>query len=143
MELAPTLAQRVNQLRDFRNMTIRDLSKSSRFSVQRIEDIEAGIETWLSASDRQLLAKALSVEPVLLHEVETRSIAGHHVKESHMLDKATSIQIGDAILNGARELECPDCGSTLRCSVQQSLDIEGKPVYLPKAFCFKCPFLLR
>lgn len=108
-----------------------------------MEDIEAGIETWLSASDRQLLAKALSIEPILLHEVETRSVAGHHVKDTLMLDRATSQQLSVAILNGTRELECPDCGGTLKCSIQEGIDIEGRPIQFPKAFCFKCPFILR
>jgi hypothetical protein len=111
--------------------------------VQRLEDIEAGLETWLSASDRQLLAKALSIEPSLLQDVETRSIAGHQVRDTHMLNKATNEQLSNAILNGARELECPDCGSTLRCRIQEGTDIEGRPIQMGKAFCVKCPFVLR
>src|SRR5277367_3687659 len=128
LQLAPTLARRVNQVREFRNMTILDLSRLSRFPVQRLEDIEAGLETWLSASDRQLLAKALSIEPSLLQDVETRSIAGHQVRDTHMLNRATNEQLSNAILNGARELECPDCGSTLRCRIQEGTDIEGRPI---------------
>jgi hypothetical protein len=42
-----------------------------------------------------------------------------------------------------RELECPQCGNTLRCRVQEGLDMEGHPVYLAKAFCQKCPFVLK
>jgi transcriptional regulator with XRE-family HTH domain len=143
MDLAPTLAQRVNQLREFRNLTVRDLAKLTRFKQQRIEDIEAGLETWLSASDRQLLAKALAVEPTLLQEVENRAVAGHHLRDSHMLNKATSDQISTAILEGARDLECPDCGGNLKCSIQNGTDIEGRPLQFAKAFCLKCPFTLR
>src|SRR5262249_19088297 len=73
MKLADTLAQRVGQLREFRNMTVRDLAKASRFDVRRLEEIESGMETWFSSTERQLLAKALSVEPALLLEVERRS----------------------------------------------------------------------
>ena len=72
MQFAPTLAQRLSQLREFRNMTVLDLARSSRFSRQRIEDLEAGLESWLSSTDRQLLAKALAVEPKLLQKVEKR-----------------------------------------------------------------------
>ncbi len=143
MKLAPTLARRVNQLREFRNMTVRDLARGSRFSEKRIEDIESGIETWLSSSDRQLLGKALSVEPFLLQEVESRMNTGHQVRETHMLDQATSQQLAEAILSGARDLECPDCGGTLKCSILQGTDIEGRPMQLAKAFCMKCPFVLR
>ena len=88
LELAPTLAQRIAQLRDLRNMTQMDVARRTRFSLQRIEDIESGIETWLSATDRQLLAKALCVEPVLLQEVEARNmlrppdtLASEHIAE--------------------------------------------------------------
>lgn len=124
-------------------MTIKDLAKGTRFSVQRIEDIEAGIETWLSSSDRQLLAKALIVEPGLLQEVEARTSAAHQMPESRMFDQETARELGRVILNGARELECPDCGGTLRCNVEVGLDIEGHEIRMPKAFCTKCPFTLR
>ncbi len=124
-------------------MTVRDLARQARFTPQRIADIEAGIETWLCSSDRQLLAKALSIEPVLLQDVESRANAGHQVQESRMLDHQTGAQLAHAILNGARELECPDCGSTLKCSIQEGIDIEGNPIQSAKAFCVKCPFTLR
>ncbi|HEY9776053.1 MAG TPA: helix-turn-helix transcriptional regulator [Planktothrix sp.] len=143
IELAPTLARRVQQLREFRNMTVRDVAKETRFPVQRVEELEQGVETWLSAADRQLLAKALSVEPMLLQEVEMRAIAGHHGGESQMLNHATTAQLSESILNGARDLECPDCGSTLKCSIQQGIDMDGFPIGLAKAFCIKCPFILR
>jgi len=137
IELAPTLARRVQQLRDFRNMTVKDLAKISRFGVQRIEDIESGLETWLSATERQLLAKALAVEPYILQDAESRPPADErHLEEAgHRLTQA--------ILHGARELECPNCGSTLRCSVQEALDIEGYPTRFAKAYCMKCPFVLK
>ena len=143
MTLAPTLAQRVNQLRDFRNMTVKDVARAARFTVKRVEDIESGIETWLSSSDRQLLARALSVDPALLHDVEERMIAGHQVRESHMLNRATNRQLSESILDGYKELECPDCGGILKCSIQEGIDIEGRPIFFPKAFCLKCPFTLR
>lgn len=136
--LAPTLAQRVQQLRDFRNLTVKDLAKLSRFAIARIEDIEAGLESWLSASDRQLLAKALSVEPAILLEVEARPGLGDSLEK-----QALAQYLSRAILEGARDLQCPNCGHTLRCSIQEGFDIEGRPIRFPKAFCTKCPFVLR
>lgn len=137
MVLAPTLARRLQQLRDFRNMTVRDLGKISRLGLQRVEDIEAGMETWLSVTDRQTLAKALAVEPVLLQEVEARPPAD----ETDLLDEST--RIASEILHGVRELQCPNCGGTLRCGVQEALDIEGRPTMFAKAYCMKCPFVLK
>lgn len=138
MILAPTLAQRVGQLRDFRNMTVRDLGKLSRLGIVRIEEIEAGMESWLSSTDRQLLAKALSVEPRLLLEVEARP----------NLDESTAQKLeresqAAAILEGARDLECLECGGTLKCSIQEGYDIGGQPIAFAKAFCMSCPFVLR
>lgn len=138
LKLSQTLARRVFELREFRNMTVLDLAKASRFSIQRVEDIESGMETWLSASDRQLLAKALNVEPQLLQEVEARS-GLQPTKESQQANE----QLVNSILQGERDLQCPNCGGTLKCSVQEALDIEGNPTQFAKAFCLKCPFVLK
>jgi transcriptional regulator with XRE-family HTH domain len=137
LELAPTLARRVLQLREFRNLTLLEVAKSARFSPRRMEEIESGLETWLSATDRQLLAKALYVEPDVLKEVESRSYSEEPITASAMEE------LGDLILHGQRDLECPMCGNDLRCSVQEGFDLEGNPIRLPKAFCHKCPFILK
>jgi transcriptional regulator with XRE-family HTH domain len=141
-ELAPTLARRLLQLREFRNMTVLDLAKLSRLGTDRIDDIEQGLETWLSTTDRQVLARALVVDPRLLQEVEKRAVieTDYRNEESILLSQK---QLIEAILNGARDLECPNCGGTLKCSIQDALDIEGQPIAFPKAFCVKCPFILR
>lgn len=137
MALAPTLAQRVQQLRDFRNLTVRDLARLARFKPQRVEDIESGMETWLSSTDRQMLAKALNIEPYLLQEVEVRRDTGD---SPEFIDECK--RISESILLGAKTLECPRCRSTLRCTIQEALDIEGQPIRFPRAFCMKCPFVL-
>ncbi len=136
--LGQTLARRVQQLREFRNMTVRDLSGYSRFPVARIEDIESGLETWLSATDRQLLSKALSVEPSCLQDVESRPGLPHE-----RLRGINGVQMAQSILAGARDLECPFCGGTLKCSIQNAFDMEGRPVQFAKAFCIKCTFVLK
>ena len=135
--LGHTLAQRVKQLREYRNMTVKDLARWSRFSINRIDDIESGIETWLSASDRQLLCKALVVEPSLLEEVEVRSSS----TDLKALEIAR-YDLAQFVLRGDRDLKCPLCYGSLKCSIQDALDLDGNPVRLPKAFCFNCPFVL-
>jgi transcriptional regulator with XRE-family HTH domain len=135
--LAPTLARRVQQLRDFRNLTTKDLGKLSRFGTRRIEDIESGLETWLSVTERQLLAKALNVEPYVIQESESKPPADDAAVEN------AHDRLVQAILRGARGLECPRCGGTLTCSVQEALDIEGGPTRFAKAYCLKCPYVLR
>jgi transcriptional regulator with XRE-family HTH domain len=138
-DLAPTLAQRVFQIREMRNLTVKDLAQMSRFSISRIEDIESGVETWLSASDRQLLAKALSVEPLLLLEVEGKRL------DSASADEKLKIQVelAEKIMQGQREQTCPNCGSSLKCSIEHGLDLDGRVEEFAKAFCIKCPFVLR
>ncbi len=138
LQLAPTLAQRILQLREFRNMTVKDLARAARFNTRRIEDLEAGLEIWLSSTDRQLLAKALAIEPFVLQEVETRPALGTTQEQL-----AASQYLARAILEGARDLQCPQCGNSLRCSVQEGLDLEERPIRFPKAFCLKCPYVLK
>jgi hypothetical protein len=118
-------------------MTAKDVARSSRLGLARIEDLEAGLETWMSATDRQMLAKALSVDPFLLQEVESRPPA----EGDKLLEEEA--RITHAILQGVRDLECPNCGGSLRCSVTDALDIDGQPTRFAKAFCTKCPFILR
>ena len=141
IKLADTLGQRVAQLREWRNMTVRDLARASRFGLKRVEDIESGMETWFSATERQLLARALGVEPYLLQEVEKRAKPG--VTEESDLAASDLEQLTQSILNGNRDLECPNCGGHLKCSIQEGLDIEERPIFLAKAYCVKCPFVLR
>src|SRR5947208_2102618 len=88
--LAPTLARRIVQVREFRNMTVLDLALLANFSIKRVEELESGLETWLSSTDRQRLAKALSVEPSVLKEVEQRYSEIAPLPESHMLDAVTA-----------------------------------------------------
>jgi transcriptional regulator with XRE-family HTH domain len=141
-QLGNTLARRIWQLRDFRNMTVRDLAKASRFTVERIDDLEQGLETWLSFTDRQILAAALSIDPQLFQEVERRATVTTDNYDQQLVS-AHQNQLADAILSGVRDIECPNCGGTLKCSVQEGFDLEGKPIRFPKAFCLKCPFLFR
>ena len=141
--LAPTLARRIVQVREFRNMTVLDLALLANFSIKRVEDLESGLETWLSSTDRQRLAKALSVEPTLLKEVEQRHSEIAPLPESHMLDAETAEKLSRDILDGVENLKCPDCGSPLKTNVIDGFDMDGFPTQFAKAFCVKCPYVLR
>ena len=135
--LGETLARRVFQLREFRNMTRKDLSRYCRLSEERIDDIEGGIETWLSVTERQMLAKALSVEPIIIQEVESRPNLGAETMYK------VEIELGKRILEGAAQMECPKCGGTLNCRIEQGYDIDGNTIKMAKAFCLKCAYVLR
>lgn len=139
LKLSDTLSSRLREIREFRELSIYEVAKLCRFKVQRIEDLEAGMESWLSASDRQRIAKALAVEPVLLKEVEIRP----QLEEDSAFTKANNRILSLAILSGKKDLVCPDCGGKLSSSVENALDHEGVPFRFAKAFCQDCTFLLR
>ncbi|MDZ4836084.1 MAG: helix-turn-helix transcriptional regulator [Candidatus Melainabacteria bacterium] len=141
MPLKDTLAGRINQLREFRNMTVKDLARATRMTVQRIEDLEAGFETWLSATDRQVIAKALRVEAYVLREVEVR--LPEAVPELTEVSRETMEELADNILHGERNLNCPRCQSPMTCYVQEAIDLEDNKIFLPMASCTKCPFVLK
>jgi transcriptional regulator with XRE-family HTH domain len=141
IDLGNTLARRLATLREWRGLTMPALAKESHYTVARLQDIETGLETWLSSSDRQLLALALKIDASLLQEVEARPRL--EPTDDPQRFEAMLVDIRDSILSGVRELECPQCGNTLRCRVQEGLDMEEQPVYLAKAFCQKCPFVLK
>ncbi len=140
-ELEAPLCRRLVQLREMRNLTRRDLAKRTNFTEERIVDLETGLETWLSAADRQMLARALAVDPPVLQEVEDRPrLEPTNDPKSY---QTVLNEITVAILGGMRELACPQCGHTMRCRVQEGLDIDEQPIYFAKAFCEKCPFTLK
>lgn len=132
-----TLAGRLRQIREFRTMSTQEVAKLCRFKLQRVEELEGGMENWLSAADRQLIAKALSVEPSLLKEVELRS--GIDDDRNGAMEK----NLARAILAGQKDLPCPYCGGKLISSVEDAFDIEDRPFRFAKAFCENCTFLLR
>jgi transcriptional regulator with XRE-family HTH domain len=142
LDIGQSLAQRVRALREFRNMTVRDLATSTRFPIARIEDIEAGIETWLSTTERQILARALGVDAIVIAEVEKRVLDSPDVFKENA-DEESYARLVSKILAGARTLDCPNCGDKLKCSVQDGLDMEGYPIQFAKASCQKCPYFLK
>ena len=52
-------------------------------------------------------------------------------------------QLAEKILKGLRDESCPNCGGSLKCSVENGLDLDGRVQEYAKAFCLKCPFVLR
>jgi len=139
IKLAPTLAGRLQQFRELRNMTLLDLATSSKMTLKRIEDLEQGLETWLSSPDRQIIAKAMEIEPILLQEVELRP------EEAYEEPKYTSKDLdvlAEKILDGEIDLPCPACSKPLRCTIEEAYDLKERAVVYPKAFCRTCPFVL-
>ncbi len=121
-------------------MTVKDLAKACRMQTGRIEDIEAGLETWLSTTDRQILARALRIEAYVLKEAE------YEPAHPELSDPPPELlhELAENILHGVRELICPRCKkAALKCSVQEGFDIEGARIHYARAFCDNCPFVLK
>lgn len=139
-----SLSSRVALLREFRNLTVLDLAKRSRFSIKRIEQIESGEETWLSVTDRQVLARALGVEPGVLKEVEfsPQDFPGVFDKKDSAGPVDTD-SMAQEILKGYTDIKCPRCKTQLKTSIELAYDIEGAPTRFARAYCPQCPFLLR
>lgn len=139
-DLPKTLAGRISYIRNARSIHILELARQARVSVEMIEEVEAGIETWLPIAVRQRIARVLKVDPKILEEVEIK-------KEAKDLPKDPPLEIIERIqsniLNGIKDIKCPLCGSLLRTWVQEGLDLHEDLVKAPKAHCTNCVFQLK
>ena len=139
--LPKTLASRVSYIRNIRRLHIAELSQQSRVSVELLEDIEAGIETWLPTSIRQRIARVLKVDPNILEEVEIKIINKDVFPKNPPFELLERLQ--DEILSGNKDLKCPQCQSPLKTWIQEGLDLNGISVKSAKAHCTVCIFQLR
>jgi len=140
INLEETLSRRVRQLRENRNMTVLDLAKNCRFTTKRIDDIESGIEIWLSFADRSILARALGVAPAILKEVEACPSDIESESQASLIDLEA---LADSVLKGEKNLTCPKCGAVLKTSIENALDFDGHPTQFARAYCPVCPFAIR
>ena len=139
--LPKTLASRVSYLRNSRRIHIAELSHQAKVTVKLLEDIEAGIETWLPVSIRQRIARVLKVDPNILEEVEVKDKTSEDFPKDPPLELVERIQ--EEILSGKKDLNCPICGSPLRAWIQEGLDLNEQPTKTPKAHCTVCVFQLK
>lgn len=139
--LPKTLASRVWYLRNARRVHLAELSHRAKVSLQLLEDIEAGIETWLPTAIRQRIARVLKVDPHILEEVEVKNETFEDLPKDPPLELVERIQ--EEILSGNKNINCPICGSPLRAWIQEGFDLNGKPIKSAKAHCTKCVFQLR
>lgn len=139
--LPKTLASRVSFLRNARKIHIAEFSHLARVPLKLLEDIEAGIETWLPVSIRQRIARVLKVDPNILEEVEVKNTIREDLVKAPPLELQERIQ--EEILSGIKEINCPVCGNPLRTWIQEGLDINEQPIKTPKAHCTVCVFQLK
>ncbi len=139
--LPKTLASRVSFLRNARRIHIAELSLKAWVPVKLLEDIEAGIETWLPVTIRQRIANILRVDPNILEEVEVKNITNQDLPKEPPLELLE--RISEDILSGVKNINCPICNNSLRVWVQEGFDLNESPIKIPKSHCTVCVFQLK
>lgn len=139
LSLPDTLALRLRHFRDLRDLTVRQLSQKSLVPVNVIEDIEAGLETFLSPATRQKLAKALRVRADQIKEVE--KIPYPEVPEAPMAVKSGTAFLIDQLRHYPdKSHACPLCGKPVAARFFERRDLNDLPIQVIKAHCTECLF---
>ena len=132
-----SLAHFVSCEREVLGLSQSGLAKKCNLQLEQINSIESGIETFLSTTVRQKLAKGLktSLEQIKIYEKGEVFTFGS-AREIEDL-KEQILQNGE---NSKAALYCPVCGSKLIVRIAKMYDLEDNLVLHPKARCSKCPF---
>jgi hypothetical protein len=139
-DLPPTLAGRVRFWREQRMFSPELLALKGRLPLRLVEDIESGLETFLSPAIRQRLARALHVRAEQIREVEKPPKAPS--AGSVALQRA-GVTLHEAILRAPDASHpCPACGAPLSVRLFDRQDLHGNPLKVLKAACTTCLFRL-
>ncbi len=128
-----TLAQFVSSRREALGITQSALAHRCNLLCKQVEDVESGIELFLSSTVRQKLAKGLKVNLSDIKKLEKN--------EDFKFAPAIDIEeIKEKILSGEKDILCPNCNEKLVVRVAKMYDLEDNLMLHPKARCSKCPF---
>ena len=139
---AVSLARFVQDLRDARDMTQRQLAAKAILPLNLIEDVEAGLVLFLSPDLRQRLARVLRVRPIALQELEckppnaTLPVPRNSVSAQQALSALMMAIINDTEADHA----CPDCKAAIRVQSYERTDLKGRPMTTLKVHCSACLF---
>jgi len=131
-----SLAQFVSTRREDMGLSQSGLSKRSALSLEMIENIESGLELFLSATIRQKLAKGLKLNPSDIKLYEKK-------QDFNFAPSYRTEEIKEAILNGEELISCPVCNEILITRIARMYDLEDNLMLHPKARCPKCPFQIK
>ncbi len=139
--LPETLAQRVRHLREQQDMPPEVLAWKARVPLSMVEDIEAGIETFLSPAIRSRLARVLHVRPAQLREVETPPEEAISLEVPVLQRK--SLDLLEAIRQDPQgAFHCPRCQAPLVARLFERRDLQDQTFTVVKAHCTQCMFRL-
>jgi transcriptional regulator with XRE-family HTH domain len=139
-DLPKTLAERVRFLRERRYMTPEAVAIKAQIPLKMVEDIEGGVELFLSPAVRQRLARVLHVRPGQIQEVEKQP--------SYASPETPALQRKGLNLHEAIQREpdaphlCPSCGAPLAVRIFERRDLQDNLITVIKANCTQCLFRL-
>lgn len=139
--LPPTLAERVRYLREQQSMPPAVLAWKARIPLSTIEDIEAGVETFLAPSVRSRLARALHVRPGQIQEVE-KPPEERISPETPRLQRESLNLLEDMRQDPERDYHCPRCEAPLVVRLFERRDLKDNLFTVVKAHCTRCMFRL-
>ena len=131
-----TLAEFIREKREEIGLTPAALAKKCNVNLETIEKIEAAEELFLPVTVRQNLAKGLKCTPaeIKLHE---------KVFVPDVVSFNTAENIKGQILQGEKDICCPQCGAPLVIKIEEMYDLQDEIVLEPKAHCSKCTFQIK
>ncbi len=133
----PTLAQFVSETREKAGFSQAGLAKRCNLTIEDIQNIESGIELFLSSTVRQKLAKGLktTLSEIKLYEKQE----DFHFSDKQNIEDLKALILENENNKGFAPL-CPVCGSKLITRIAKLYDLEDNLMLHPKARCTKCPF---
>jgi len=143
--LPNTLAQRVQWLRLQRQLTVSQLAQKALLTIHLLEEIEAGIQLFLSPVERQRLARVLKVPTQTLLDVEKPpEMVGHSaVVEENISSDTQEVLLFRILQKPDASYDCPQCQQPLIVRQFQRLDVNDQPVTVLKIHCSQCLFRLN
>jgi transcriptional regulator with XRE-family HTH domain len=138
--LPDTLAQRIQYLRQQRDITTRKLAEMALLTEPELLDIEQGITLFLAPHTRQQLCKALRVKPHVIEEVEKPSPLEDMAVDASGLSAQTQLGFLQDLLQqpDVAYTDCPRCDARVQVQRFDRVDMHGHPVHAIKVRCPKC-----
>lgn len=134
-----TLAQFVSETREKLGLSQIGLAKRCNLTIDEIQNIESGIELFLSSTIRQKLSRGLktTLSEIKLYEKQEDFHFGAGNLQN--IDELKNLIIENEGNKGFAPL-CPVCGNKLITRVAKMYDLEDNLMLHPKARCSRCPF---
>ncbi len=136
VDLPTTLAQRVQHFRESLGITQSRLAELANLPIEQIQDIESGIELFLSPSVRQKLSRVLKIRAIVLKIVEKAP----QLPPSSLSQEGRDHYIEEMLHYPHETYPCPECGAPLVVRLFHRRDLEDNPLVEVKANCSQCLF---